>query len=88
MGDLKTASLDLPTVRGTIHVDFASEPGESFVLNVELPGNTEAVVCLPLLGGDRRQAFHDDKAVAARREGDFLVIPDVPAGRHRFELRP
>jgi hypothetical protein len=88
VGSLKTASLDLPTVRGTIHVDFASEPGESFVLNVELPGNTEAVVCLPLFGGDRCQAFHDGKAVATRQEGGFLVIPDVPGGRHRFELRP
>ena len=88
LGGLKAGSLDLPTVRGAIHVDFASEPGESFTLNVELPGNTEAVVCLPLWPGDRPLAYHNGKAIAARQEGNFLVVPDVPAGRHRFELRP
>jgi len=87
VGDLKTGSLKLPTVRGAIHVEFASEPAESFTLNVELPGNTEAVVYLPLLPGDRPQAYHNGKTIAARQEGNFLVIPDVPAGRHRFELR-
>jgi len=88
VGGLKTGSLKLPTVRGAIHVEFASEPAESFTLNVELPGNTEAVVYLPLLPGDRPQAYHNGKTIAARQEGNFLVIPDVPAGRHRFELRP
>jgi len=88
VGDLKTGSLDLPTVRGTIHVDFASEPGRSFVLNVELPGNTEAVVCLPCMGGDACRTLVDGKVVSPVEEGGFLVIPNVPAGRHRFERKP
>lgn len=88
VGDLKTGSLDLPTVRGTIHVDFASEPGRSFVLNVELPGNTEAAVCLPRMGQAEGETLVDGNVVAPTEEGDFVVIPNVPAGRHRFERKP
>jgi hypothetical protein len=86
-GTLKTACLDLPTVRGTIHVEFVSEPERSFVLDVELPANTEAVVCLPRWGSDNRQVQVDGKRVAGSLEGEFVVIRNVDAGRHRFERR-
>jgi len=88
VGNLKTASLDLPTVRGTIHVDFTSEPDRSFVLNVVLPANTEAVVCLPGLGSDRREVQCDGRLATGVLEGEFIVIPGVGSGQHRFERRP
>jgi hypothetical protein len=87
VGSLKTAGLDLPTVRGTIHTDFASEPKQSFVLNVVLPGNVEATVCLPRMGSDDRQVWIDGERVAGSLEGEFIMIRDIPAGRHRFERR-
>lgn len=87
VGSLKTASLDLPTIRGTIHADFESEPGRSFVLNVTLPGNTQGVVCLPRLGDESRQVIADGKPVTGNEEGEFIVIQDVAAGTHRFERR-
>jgi hypothetical protein len=87
VGSLKTASLDLPTIRGTIHADFESEPGRSFVLNVTLPGNTQGVVYLPRLGNDSRQVIADGKTVTGNEEGEFVLIQDVAAGTHRFERR-
>ena len=88
VGSLKSAGLDLPTVRGTIHVDFTSEPGKSFGLNVALPANVEAVVYLPRLGSDRRDVQMDGKLVTGALNGEFLVIDDVAPGRHSFERRP
>lgn len=88
VGTLRTARLDLPTIRGTIHVDFASEPSRSFNLNIVLPANVEAVVCLPRLGSDNRDIRMDGKSVTGALDGEFLVIDDVPPGRHRFERRP
>jgi len=87
VGNLKTGRLDLPTIRGTIHVDFMSEPDRSFVLNVELPGNMEAVVYLPRLGSDKREVLVDGKPVAGTPEGEFIVVPDIGAGPHRLERR-
>ncbi|MEN6578592.1 MAG: alpha-L-rhamnosidase C-terminal domain-containing protein [Phycisphaerales bacterium] len=88
VGNLRTARLDLPTIRGTIHVDFASEPGRSLNLNIALPANVEAVVCLPRLGSDDRDIQMDGKLTPGTLDGEFLVIDDVPPGRHRFERRP
>ena len=85
VGSLRTASLDLPTVRGTIHADFTSEPGRSFVLSIELPGSTEAMVCLPRLGSDNREVRIDGHLVAGTLEDEFIVIQDIGPGRHRFE---
>ncbi len=87
VGRLKTGSLDLPTVRGTIHADFASEPEQSFILRISLPANTEGMVYLPRLGSDDRQVQVDGRLVTGSLEGEFVVIQDVDAGQHRFERR-
>jgi len=87
VGSLKTASLDLPTVRGTIHADFQSEPEQSFILNVVLPGNVEGVIYLPRLGSDDRRVLVDDRPVTGSPQGEFIVIHDVGAGKHRLERR-
>jgi hypothetical protein len=87
VGSLKTGSLDLPTIRGTIHVDFVSEPDRSFSLNIELPGNTEAVVYLPRLGSDKRQVQVDDRLITGTLQGEFIVVADIGSGRHRLERR-
>ena len=85
VGGLKSASLDLPTVRGTIHADFTSVTGESFALNVRLPANVEAVVFLPRLGGDSPDIVMDGKRTAGTIEGEFVVLDGVGSGDHRFE---
>lgn len=87
VGSLTTGSLDLPTVRGTIHADFVSQPGQSFVLNVVLPGNVEGVIYLPRLGSDNLQTLVDGLPVTASREGEFVRIPPIDAGTHRLERR-
>jgi hypothetical protein len=85
-GHLTAGSLDLPTIRGTIHVDFTSEPGRAFVLNATLPANIEAVVYLPRLGSDGLDVRVDGKIVAGTLAGEFVMIP-AGSGTHRFERR-
>jgi len=87
VGSLKRASLDLPTVRGTIGVDITAAQAESFALNVRLPANTRAVVFLPRLGSTSRDVLMDGKRIAGTLNGEFVVIDDVGSGRHRLERR-
>jgi hypothetical protein len=87
VGSLQSGSLDMPSIRGTIHVDFASVKGESFHLNATLPGNTEAVVYLPRLGSDIAHVVMDGKQITGTIEGQFVVLDNIGAGAHRFERR-
>jgi len=85
VGNLSSGSLDLPTVRGTIHVDFTSARGESFALNVRLPTNVQAVVFLPRLGSKNPDVLMDGKRATGTIKGRFVVLDDVGSGVHRFE---
>ena len=87
VGSLKRGSLDLPTVRGTVHVDFISAKTESFVLNVCLPTNIKAIIFLPRLGSTNPNVLMDGKQVTGILKGEFVVLDDVGSGDHRFERR-
>ncbi|UCD50260.1 MAG: hypothetical protein JSW27_22365 [Phycisphaerales bacterium] len=85
VGSLTSGSFDHPSVRGTIHADFRSVPGESFVLNVAIPANVEAIVYLPRLGGTDSEVAVDGKMVQGTLAGRFVVFDRVGSGSHRFE---
>jgi hypothetical protein len=85
VGNLTRGSLDLPTVRGTIHVDFSRAKDKSFALNVRLPANVKAVVYLPRLGSESKNVIVDGKRTTGKIEGKFVVLDDVGSGSHRFE---
>jgi hypothetical protein len=87
VGSLTSGSFDQPTVRGTIHVDFQSVPGESFDLNLAIPANVEAVVYLPRLGSASSTVMVDDREVQGTTVGQFIVVDNVGSGHHRFERR-
>jgi len=87
VGTLKRGSLDLPTVRGPIHVDFTSTRNESFVLNVRLPANVKATVFMPRLDGMNPSVLMDARQVTGTLKGEFVVLDDVGSGNHRFERR-
>ena len=84
VGDLKSGSLDLATIRGTIHVDFNSEKERSFILNINIPVNTKAKVYLSKLENDNVVVKMDGKKRDWEIDGNFVVIDDVGSGEHRF----
>jgi hypothetical protein len=84
-GPLAHASLDLPTIRGPVHVDFESQPGVSFALNVVLPANTRARVLVPQVAGQDGRVRVDGALRVGRVERGFIAFDDVGSGPHRFE---
>ena len=82
-GSLSNASLDLPTVRGDVHVDFQNEP-QRFILNIRLPGNTTACVELP--HRDNTTAIIlDGNSFEAQIQGGYFVLEPIGSGTHRIE---
>ncbi len=82
-GSLSSASLDIPTVRGDVHVDFQNEP-QRFILNVRLPGNTTARIELPLR--ERMAALNlDGTPYEPQIQDNYLVLEPVGSGTHQIE---
>ena len=86
-GTLKSASLKMATIRGTIHVDFEAVKETSFVLNVRIPANTQAKIYLPRLGIDNPVIAVDGLPHKGIIKGDFVVLDNIGSGSHRFERR-
>jgi alpha-L-rhamnosidase len=84
VGTLKKGSIDLATIRGTIHVDFESDHVKNFKLNVQIPANTKATVYLPIFGIGEMMVKMDGKKRDGRIDGNFVVIDDVGSGDHEF----
>ncbi|MEA2062849.1 MAG: alpha-L-rhamnosidase C-terminal domain-containing protein [Gemmatimonadota bacterium] len=84
-GGLESGSLDLPTIRGTVHVDFKSVEGAAFFLNIRIPANTKAKVYLPRLGIDNSVVTVDGVPRKGMLEGDFVVLDNIGSGEYRFE---
>jgi hypothetical protein len=85
VGHLERGTIDLPTVRGTIHADFVSAKDRSFVLNLRLPANIKAVVFLPRLENSSPDVLMDGKLITGTIDGKFVVLDGVGSGTHRFE---
>lgn len=84
VGDLKTGSIDLATIRGTIHVNFETDHESFFKLNMRIPANTTANVYLPKLGINNVVVKMDGKKRDGRIDGNYVVIDDVGSGEREF----
>jgi hypothetical protein len=78
---LTQASLDLPTIRGTVHADFTAD-ASAFEININLPANTQARVLLPDFGGADNIVTVDGVVTDAVPEDGFLAVESVGSGRH------
>ncbi len=85
-GSLAHAAARVPTIRGPIHVSVDQREGERFTLDVTIPCNVTAEVMLPAPRGTRVRM--NDAPVQAGRQGEWLVIPHVASGSHRFVVHP
>ena len=83
-GSLRNASLDIPTVRGDVHVDFQNE-SRRFVLNIKLPGNTIGRVELQHREYTKVIKLDGSTFKAPIRDNYFILEP-LRSGIHRIEL--
>ncbi len=81
-GSLRSASLTVPTIKGTVSVTFDNRVGENFTLDVDIPANTTAEVWLPKLA---KRISVDGKMRSATAVGGF-VKTTIGSGKHRIAV--
>lgn len=84
-GGLKQAALTLPTVRGTVHVNFSAAPRRMH-LQVDIPANTTAQVWVPRQDTNSLSVLVDGVKRKGRLEADSIVFDSIGSGSHGFDL--
>ncbi|MCW3095228.1 MAG: hypothetical protein JWL77_846 [Chthonomonadaceae bacterium] len=84
-GGLKDAKLKLPTIRGSVHVQFAIAP-QQVHLQIEIPANTSAQVWVPRQGIQATSVRVDGVIRTGRVESDSIVFENIGSGAHTFDL--
>ncbi|MGZ3962807.1 MAG: alpha-L-rhamnosidase-related protein [Flavisolibacter sp.] len=86
-GNLKWATLKLPTIRGEILASIKQEIGSSFELNISIPQNTTAKVSIPKIA-EKYLVTVDGKVVAEPKiESSRIIIDEVASGAHSFKIQ-
>jgi alpha-L-rhamnosidase len=85
IGELKYASIDVPTVKGTILASY-QQSKTAFNVVVQIPANTQAQVYLPLKKHVKYQVMMDGRVVKSIPNGQTALISNVGSGKHRFEI--
>jgi len=83
-GEVASATLEYPTIRGAIEEHFENTPPR-FTLNLSLPDNTITQVYLPSTTANPKIKM-DGRLIKATSTDGFCLIPNVTSGRHSFEL--
>jgi len=84
VGTLKFGSMDLPTIRGKIHIDFEYEQNSSFLMNIDIPANTTAKVYLPVFKSNSPTVEMDDLEYEGTIIGKYIMLDDIGSGQHKF----
>ena len=82
-GSLHNAEAVVPTIRGNVKVAFQNEPGKSFILDVEIPANSEAQIYLPLLS--RKGKLSVDGSLKKGTVDDKFVRITLGSGLHHLQ---
>ena len=85
-GNLKTAEIKHPTIRGDVYVKFSNNPEKSFDLEVIIPANTTADIYLPYYSKKQKVTLNNE-SVKYRREGNFSIIENIGSGSWTFNVK-
>jgi len=84
-GNLESAEIKTPTIRGEVLLSFKNKPKQSFSMHVTIPANTTANVYLPFWSKTQK-VIMNGKPVKAHQEGSFVVVDEVGSGNSEFEV--
>ncbi len=84
-GNLASAEIKTPTIRGEVLMSFKNKPQQSFSMNLTIPANTTAVVYLPFWSKSQKATMNGNP-IKFRQEGNFAVIEGVGSGNSVFEV--
>lgn len=85
IGNLSSASIDVPTVKGTIHAAYRQD-GNGFGAVLSIPANTLTEVSLPIDGHTKSQVIIDGRAAKYKVIDGRALISNVGSGRHKFKV--
>lgn len=85
-GKLQSADGRYPTDKGDILVSWKRE-SSSYSLNITLPDNMTARVCLPGCGTKNETVIVNNKPVNGRMEDGYIVLENIGSGSHNFLLK-
>lgn len=86
-GDLRRASLCMPTIRGSVEVAFENAP-DRFSLTTVVPANMTADVLLPLPSDAKQwELTVNGEPVPVVREGRFARLPEQGSGKNVYVLK-
>ena len=83
IGDLEFVRAQVPTIRGPVRVNIEQDDAE-YQLQVEIPGNTTAVVSLPRFENDSNRIRMNGQDMTAIPQGNIVTVRDVSPGTHTF----
>jgi len=88
IGRLQYAEMDLPTIRGTVHV-YVSRDADKYTITTNIPANTTAKVYVEKRGNVTNDVEVDGKTVRGSAESDetYIVFDNIGSGTHTFSRR-
>ena len=84
-GNLASAEIKYPTIRGPVLVSLRNEAGHTFSMKVTTPANTLADVYLPFWSRSQKVTA-DGMPVSFKPEGDFVIIRNTGSGTHSYAV--
>lgn len=84
-GPLQMAEIKHPTIRGAVSLKYENR-ADAFVMQLTLPPNTTTDVYLPAKG-ENYSLIMDGGEIKGEKTGDRILIKNVAAGDHAFELK-
>ncbi len=85
-GNLVSAEIKTPTIRGDVRLSFKNKPQQSFAMNLTIPANTTADVYLPFWSKTQKVTMNGT-TVKYRQDGNFAVVENVGSGSSTFEVQ-
>ena len=90
-GDVHSASIRVPTLRGFIEASFATVTvggSTSLELNATIPANAQADLCIPAVNEAASEVLVDGKRSTAVRRGGYLCAVNLGAQHGSRVVRP
>ncbi|RZA01115.1 MAG: alpha-L-rhamnosidase [Sphingobacteriaceae bacterium] len=85
IGDLLTASINVPTVKGNIYASY-TQRSKGFTAIVYIPANTQAQIYLPIKHKNKYRVMMNGKHAKFTIVGQIAHISNVGSGKHWFEV--
>jgi hypothetical protein len=82
-GSLATANINVPSIKGNIHVDTAKTASD-YTININVPANTTAKVYVPTLGTTGTAVMVDGVSQNGTLENGYITFDNIGSGAHAF----